>query len=139
MISAFQNCSKFEDRTYFGKSHYPKENINMLSHSVSDKVLQNKKWTTLTTGNNKHFIHLPRDNIEFQNLSWWSLDGNNDEPLHTEALLPPFGLFGIVAVMAEEIEEEYLRENWVGPKRKFAHLETIIMDNFRQFIINTWY
>ena len=47
MISAFQNCSKFEDRTYFGKSHYPKENINMLSHSVSDKVLQNKKWTTL--------------------------------------------------------------------------------------------
>ena len=43
MISAFQNCSKFEDRTYFGKSHYPKENINMLSHSVSDKVLQNKK------------------------------------------------------------------------------------------------
>ena len=53
------------------------------------------------------------------------------------ATLPPFGLFGIVAVMAEEIEEEYLRENWVGPKRKFAHLETIIMDNFRQFIINT--
>ena len=43
----------------------------------------------------------------------------------------------VVAVMAEEIEEEYLRENWVGPKRKFAHLETIIMDNFRQFIINT--
>ena len=39
MISAFQNCSKFEDWNTFGKTHYPKENINMLSHSVSDKVL----------------------------------------------------------------------------------------------------
>ena len=38
MISAFQNCSKFEDWNTFGKTHYPKENINMLSHSVSDKV-----------------------------------------------------------------------------------------------------
>ena len=27
MISAFQNCSKFEDPTYFGKPCYPKENI----------------------------------------------------------------------------------------------------------------
>ena len=47
MISAFQNCSKFEDQKTFGKTHYPKENINMLSHSVSDKVLENQKWTTL--------------------------------------------------------------------------------------------
>ena len=27
---AFQNCSKFEDRTYFGKSCYPKENTDNL-------------------------------------------------------------------------------------------------------------
>ena len=44
IISAFQNCSKFEDRTYFGKLHYPKENI---SYSVSDKVLENQNWATL--------------------------------------------------------------------------------------------
>ena len=30
-----------------GKTHYPKENINMLCHSVSNKVLENQKWTTL--------------------------------------------------------------------------------------------
>ena len=35
MTSAFQNCAKFEDWTYFGKTHYPKENIIMLSYSVS--------------------------------------------------------------------------------------------------------
>ena len=27
MISAFQNCSKFENQTDFGKTRYPKENI----------------------------------------------------------------------------------------------------------------
>ena len=47
MISAFQNCAKFEDWTYFGKTHYPKENIIMLSYSVSDKLLRNQKWATL--------------------------------------------------------------------------------------------
>ena len=47
MISAFQNCAKFEDWTYFGKTHYPKENSLMLSYSVSDKVLENLRWATL--------------------------------------------------------------------------------------------
>ena len=47
MISAFQNCSKFEDRTYFGKLHYPKENIRYVLVSVSDKVLENQIWATL--------------------------------------------------------------------------------------------
>ena len=47
MISAFQNCSKFEDRTYFGKLHYPKENIRYVLVSVSDKVLKNQIWATL--------------------------------------------------------------------------------------------
>ena len=47
MISAFQNCSKFEDRTYFGKLHYPKENIRYVLYSVSDKVLENQIWATL--------------------------------------------------------------------------------------------
>ena len=27
MTSAFQNCAKFEDWTYFGKTLYPKENL----------------------------------------------------------------------------------------------------------------
>ena len=27
MISAFQNCSKFVNRTYIGKTLYPKENL----------------------------------------------------------------------------------------------------------------
>ena len=49
IISAFQNCSKFEDRTYFGKLHYPKENIRCTSYSVSDKVLENQNWATLET------------------------------------------------------------------------------------------
>ena len=47
IISAFQNCSKFEDRTYFGKLHYPKENIRYVLVSVSDKVLENQIWATL--------------------------------------------------------------------------------------------
>ena len=47
IISAFQNCSKFEDRTYFGKLHYPKENIRYALVSVSDKVLENQNWATL--------------------------------------------------------------------------------------------
>ena len=87
-----------------------------------------------TTGNNKHFIHLRKD-IEFLNhlmITVAIMMSPSTQQQHCHLL------DYLVAVMAEEIEEEeYLRENWVGPKRKFAHLETIIMDNFRQFIINT--
>ena len=58
MISAFQNCSKFEDRRYFGKLHYPKENKVCTSYSVSDKVLEIQIWATLTFIGNKLFTEV---------------------------------------------------------------------------------
>ena len=47
MISAFQKCSKFENRTNFGKTPYPKGNVVNYKYSLSDMVLENLKWATL--------------------------------------------------------------------------------------------
>ena len=44
MNSAFQNRAKFENPTYFGKTLYPKENIDIYKYNyLSDRVLTPKE------------------------------------------------------------------------------------------------